>query len=227
MRILLVEDDKSLSMAVSYRLKKEGFEVETCFDGPSALEQAQEKRFDLILLDRMLPGMSGDEILKYLRVPGQEAKVLMLTAMDGIEDRVGGLDAGADDYLVKPFAMDELMARIRALSRRPSTWMPEGDLCVADARLDCARLTLKCGNRTQTLTKREAKLLEFLMRNANQILPRGVVFERVWDDSIVEEGNLDIYIHFLRKHLAGVKSQVKIETMRGIGYRLSGGGKHA
>lgn len=220
MRILIVEDDRSLSLALSYRLKKDGFEVAACEDGLGGLAEAEDKHYDLLLLDRMLPGIGGDELLRRLRAGGCETKVLMLTAMDGIEDRVSGLDAGADDYLVKPFAMDELMARIRALLRRPANWVPEGELFVADVVLDAARLSLKCKGRSEMLTKREAKLMEFLLLNPNQVLPRNVLFERVWDDAFVEEGNLDIYIHFLRKRLASVHSQVRIETMRGIGYRL-------
>jgi len=223
MRILIVEDDKSLSMAVQYRLRKDGFEIVSCEDGVQGLREAEDRRYDLLLLDRMLPGMSGDELLKRLRAGGCETKVLMMTAMDGVADRVVGLDAGADDYLVKPFAMDELMARIRALMRRPANWVPEGELAVADISLDAARLSLKCKGRSEALTKREAKLLELLLLNPDQVLPRNVLFERVWDDSFVEEGNLDIYIHFLRKRLSAVRSQVRIETMRGIGYRLSSG----
>jgi DNA-binding response OmpR family regulator len=217
---LLVEDDKSLSMAVVYLLKKEGFEVVSFMDGANGLEAIKEQHFDLILLDRMLPGMDGVSLLQKLRQSRDATPVLLLTAMDGIGDRVTGLDAGADDYLVKPFAMAELMARIRALLRRPAQWNPQNVLHAGDVVFDMERSILKCGCQTVTLSRTESKLLGFLMHNPNQILPRDVLLDRIWSGSIVEDGNLDIYICFLRKHLDSVKSQVKIKTARGIGYQL-------
>ena len=220
MQILLVEDDKSLSMAVVYHLKKEGFEVTAYMDGTSGLEVLEVQHFDLILLDRMLPGMDGVSLLQKLRQNRDATPVLLLTAMDGVGDRVTGLDAGADDYLVKPFAMAELMARIRALLRRPAQWSPQDALRVGDVMFDTVCSILKCGCQTVTLSRTEAKLLGFLMRNPNQILPREILMDRVWSGNIVEDGNLDIYICFLRKHLDSVRSQVKIKTARGVGYQL-------
>lgn len=220
MQILLVEDDKSLSMAVVYHLKKEGFEVTACMDGTSGLNKLEEEHFDLILLDRMLPGMDGVSLLQKLRQSRDATPVLLLTAMDGVGDRVTGLDAGADDYLVKPFAMAELMARIRALLRRPVQWTPQNVLHAGDVVFDTECSILNCGCQAVTLSRTEAKLLGFLMRNPNQILPREILMDRVWSNSIVEDGNLDIYICFLRKHLESVKSQVKIKTARGVGYQL-------
>lgn len=220
MQILLVEDDKSLSMAVAYRLKKEGFEVTACLDGASGQEALAAQHFDLILLDRMLPGMDGVSLLQKLRSKRDATPVLLLTAMDGVGDRVTGLDAGADDYLVKPFAMAELAARIRALLRRPVQWTPQDALHVGDVMFDTERSILQCGGQTATLSRTEARLLRFLMRNPDQILPRDVLLDRVWGGNIVEDGNLDIYICFLRKHLVAVQSQVKIKTARGIGYQL-------
>ncbi len=220
MQILLVEDDKSLSMAVAYRLRKEGFEVIACTDGISGREALETQHFDLILLDRMLPGMDGVSLLQKLRSGRDATPVLLLTAMDGVGDRVTGLDAGADDYLVKPFAMAELMARIRALLRRPVQWNPQNALHVGDAVFDTERLILTCGGQSAALSRTEARLMGFLMRNPGQILPREVLLDRVWGGNAVEDGNLDIYICFLRKHLAAVKSQMKIKTARGIGYQL-------
>lgn len=220
MQILLVEDDKSLSMAVVYHLKKEGFEVTACMDGTSGLDKLEAEHFDLILLDRMLPGMDGVSLLQKLRLSRNATPVLLLTAMDGVSDRVTGLDAGADDYLVKPFAMDELLARIRALLRRPAQWSPQDAMHVGDVVFDAERSILKCSCQTVTLSRTEAKLLGFFIRNPNQILPRDVLLDRVWSGNIVEDGNLDIYICFLRKHLESVKSQVKIKTARGVGYQL-------
>jgi DNA-binding response OmpR family regulator len=207
-------------MAVVYHLKKEGFEVTACMDGTSGLDKLEEEHFDLILLDRMLPGMDGVSLLQKLRQSRDATPVLLLTAMDGVGDRVTGLDAGADDYLVKPFAMAELMARIRALLRRPAQWNPQDALHVGDVVFDAECSILKCGSETLTLSRTEAKLLGFFMRNPNQVLPRDVLLDRVWGGNIVEDGNLDIYVCFLRKHLDSVKSQVKIKTARGIGYQL-------
>ena len=224
MRVLLVEDDAALSMAVAYRLKKEGMQVVCCEDGASGLEAALSGTFDLILLDRMLPLLDGVDLLRRVRSSGVLTPVLMLTAMDGVGDRVTGLDAGADDYLLKPFAMEELLARLRALSRRPAQWAPRDILSCGGARLDAERCLLSCAGRTAELSRREAQLLGVLMRNAGQVLPRAVILERVWGDAAVEDGNLDIYIHFLRKRLSENNARMKIKTVRGVGYQLSAEG---
>jgi len=221
MRILLIEDDKALSMAIEYRLRKEKLEVVRRADGLSGLEALEESPFDLVLLDRMLPGMEGVELLRRMRGRGDATPVLILTAMDGIGDRVTGLDAGGDDYLVKPFAMDELMARIRALARRPPQWTPVAVVTAGDLSLDSEGMVLRCGPAEQELSRREGQLLAFLMRHPGQVLPRSVLMDRVWADAIVEEGNLDLYIHFLRKKLAEAGSAVGIRTVRGIGYQLT------
>lgn len=221
MKILLVEDDQSLVLAIAYRLRKENFDVTTSVDGLSALSTLEAESFDIILLDRMLPRMDGVSLLKWLRATQNKTPVLMLTAMDAISDRVVGLDAGADDYLVKPFAMDELLARIRALTRRQDQWTPTDLLSANDLRLDVQRMTLTRKEQSVVLSRREGALLAFLMRNYGQILPRSVIIDRVWSDTFVEEGNLDIYIHFLRKRLSEIHSQCVIRTIRGIGYQLS------
>ncbi len=219
-RILMVEDDRDLVLAVSYRLRKEGFEVTCCSNGVNGLEAIAEQPFDLIILDRMMPEMDGDTMLKKLRLARDTTPVLMLTAMDGIRERVAGLDAGADDYLVKPFAMDELMARVRALSRRKAPWNPSNMIQAGDLTFDTERLTLSCGDREVMLSRREGGLMELLLRNHGQVLPRTVILDRVWSNTIVEDGNLDIYVHFVRKHLNVVRSRCTIHTARGVGYRL-------
>ncbi len=220
MRILFIEDDRDLVQAVTYRLKKEGMEVTACLDGPSGLSAIEAQHYDLVLLDRMLPGLDGISLLQKLREARSATPVLMLTAMAGIQDRVAGLDAGADDYLVKPFAMDELMARVRALSRRQAPWNPQNIAAAGDLTLDADRLTLSCHERQVTLSRREGSLMEFLIRNQGQTLPRTVILDRVWGDTIVEDGNLDIYVHFLRKRLAEIRSRCTIRTVRGVGYKL-------
>lgn len=220
MRILLVEDDQALSLAITYRLRKEKMTVDREGDGHAGFLALTGNSYDLVLLDRMLPGMDGVTLLRRMRERGNHTPVLMLTAMDGIQDRVAGLDAGADDYLVKPFAMDEMMARIRALSRRPSQWLPQHTTSAGDLLLDTERMLLQCNGQEYVLSRREGQLLAFLLKNPNQVLPRNVILDRVWMDTIVEEGNLDIYIHFLRKKLEEAGSVCRIQTARGIGYRV-------
>lgn len=219
MHILLVEDDHSLRIAMEYHLKKQGYQVVSCPDGDSAMDALSHTAFDIALLDRMLPGKSGTEIVQALRGQGNHTPVLLITAMDGVADRVFGLDAGADDYLVKPFAMEEMMARIRALSRRPAPWSPDGELHAAGLVLDTERYQLSMGQKSYALSPREGQLMEILMRNAGQVLPRGLLLDRVWQDA-VEDGNLDTHIHFLRKHLRTIGSEAQIQTVRGIGYQL-------
>lgn len=220
MRVLIVEDDRNLAIALVYQLKKEGMEVTCSPDGLAALETLEAESFDLILLDRMLPGMSGDALLQKLRGRGDAVCVLMLTAMDSVRDRVTGLDIGADDYLVKPFSMEELLARMRALARRQAPWNPTGVLCAGDLTMETESLALRCGNQTAQLSKREGKLMELFLRNAGQSLPRGLILQRAWDNQAVEDGNIDIYVHFLRKRLSRMNSRCAIRTVRGVGYRL-------
>ncbi len=225
MHILLVEDDRSLSMAVSYQLKKAGMAVTACYNGGDGLEAALTGHYDLIVLDRMLPQMDGVALLTRFRMEGHHGPVLMLTAMDGIADRVEGLNAGADDYLVKPFAADELMARINALMRRPSQWAPNNTLAAFDLVLNTDTMELKCGSREVGLSKREGQLLQYLICNKGRILPRNLLLDRAWQGAAVEDGNLDLYIHFLRKKLKEAASTCLIRTVRGIGYELTGGRK--
>jgi len=219
-KILVIEDDESLLMAIEYRVKKENYQVAASTDGLSGLCLLESQSFDAVLLDRMLPYLDGVTLLKKARAKGVKTPVLLLTAMDAIHDRVSGLDAGADDYLVKPFAMDELLARVRALIRRQEPWNPIEMVTAYDLCLDAGRCLLRREECVVSLSRKEGALMEFLMRNPNQILPRSVLLDRVWSDSIVEEGNLDIYIHFLRKRIAGIRSRCAIRTIRGIGYQL-------
>lgn len=222
-RVLLVEDDRDLSRAVVYRLKKEGMDVTACGDGPEGCQAVESQTFDLVILDRMLPGVDGVWILKRMRAAGNATPTLLLTAMDAVEDRVAGLDAGADDYLVKPFAMDELMARVRALARRRIPFNPLDIARAADLTLDRKRLTLSCGERSATLSRRESDLMEFLINNYGQVLTRAVIMDRVWSDSYVDEGNLEIYVHYLRRHLRAIQSKSAIKTLRSVGYELTNG----
>lgn len=221
MHILMVEDDADLCGAVEIHLKKAGHTADMAHDGEDGLHFALQNAYDLILLDRMLPGMDGLELVSRLRKAGITAPVLMITALDGVSDRVDGLDAGADDYLTKPFAAEELLARIRALARRPVQWEQDGALKRWDLELDTKLCTLLGPGGSCSLSKRESRLLEIFLRNAGQTMTRELLLARVWGpDAPVEEGNLDNYIHFLRRRLSAVGSGARIVTVRGVGYRL-------
>lgn len=218
----MIEDDQKLCEAVSFQLEQHGFTVDVCNDGDDGLRWIRQQAHDLILLDRMLPTMNGISVLSRMRADGIRTPVLVMTALGTVGQRVEGLDAGADDYLVKPFAIEELMARIRSLSRRltPASQDPRILIC-GDLRLseEICELTGPAGN--CTLSKRECALLEAFLRNPAQTLSRGQLLNKVWGmDNEVEDGNLDNYIFFLRRRLKSVSSSVTIQTVRGIGYRL-------
>lgn len=221
MRILLVEDDKQLNTSLAFQLRAEGFSVDSCRDGEEALYYLKETIHDLVLLDRMLPHISGTEVLKQMRSAGNQTPVILLTALGTLEDKVTGLDLGADDYLVKPFAFKELMARIRCVTRRPRKLQFNEHLTFGDLiwKPDENTLTGKAGS--CSVSRREGSLLEAFLRSPGQTLSRTLLLTRVWGmDSDVEEGNLDNYIHFLRRRLKTVGSQVQIKTIRGTGYRM-------
>jgi DNA-binding response OmpR family regulator len=221
MRILLVEDDKWLGNALLYHLKKENYAVDMAMDGETGLELALSADYDIVLLDRMLPKLDGLTILKRIREAGCKYPVLFITAMDAVEDRVSGLDAGADDYLVKPFETQEMLARVRAILRRPALTMEEESVRLDDLELVPRAGLLRQGEKSVELTPKETQLIELLMRNRGQLLPREVIMDRVWGplDS-VEPGNIDSYIHFLRGKMQELGSPWHIRTQRGMGYRL-------
>lgn len=221
MRILLVEDDKWLVNALVYQLKKENYAVDAALDGETGCELALQNDYDLVLLDRMLPRMDGIELLKHIREKGKTYPVLFITARDAIEDRVDGLDSGADDYLVKPFDKKEMLARIRALCRRPVSLNTDERVVMDDLVLDPREGELYYGGGSIELTPREIHLLELLMRHQGQVVHREVILDRVWGPlECVEPGNIDSYIHFLRRKLQGLNAPYVIHTLRGLGYRL-------
>lgn len=224
MRLLLIEDDESLCLSLSYQLRQDGFTPETCHDGEEGLLWARQQGYDLILLDRMLPGMDGLTLLRQLRREGIHTPVIFLTALGQLSDKTGGLDAGADDYIVKPFAYDELLARIRCVLRRPAV-LSGGDLLrYGDVTYDPGSLTLRRGTASTALSKRLGDLLELFLRNPGQTLPRQTILLRVWGmETEVEDGNLDNYTYFLRRSLRKVGSTLRLTTVRGIGYRLEEG----
>lgn len=224
MRILLVEDDKTLCDTIGVQLEQAGYQVDLCYRGDDALCYATEYPYDVLILDRMLPGLNGLSLLQTVRQKGIPVPVIITTALDGLHDRIDGLDAGADDYLVKPFAVEELLARIRAVTRRQGRTLETSRLIFSNLCLDTVKheLSMTDGNSfPTTLSGRESALLEYLMRNAGQTLPRSLILSYVWGpDSEVEEGNLDNYIYFLRRRLKAVHGAVKIKTVHGVGYRL-------
>ena len=203
MNILLVEDEKPLALALSEILRQNKYQVETVFDGLSGYEYAICGSFDLVILDIMLPKMNGIEVLKKIREKKLSIPVLLLTAKDEIEDKVSGLDCGADDYMTKPFSTSELLARIRALSRR------KGEL------LDV------CEENVVKLSLKEFKIIEFFMKNPEQIITKERLIEKIWgDDSDAEYNNVEVYISFLRKKLQFINAKTEIRTSRGVGYLL-------
>ena len=219
MRILLVEDEPRLSEALSYILKKNNYGVDTAYDGETGQAMAETGVYDLMVLDRMLPRKEGVSILKELRSQGIQLPVLLLTAKDSVQDRIEGLDAGADDYLIKPFSTDELLARLRALSRRPPKQLQDESLNVAGLVFQPLHCKLMIDSETVKLTLKESLLLELFMRNPKRVITKEQILDRVWGlDSDVETNNVEIYIHYLRKKLNS--SKIKIETVRGIGYCL-------
>lgn len=221
MRILMIEDDQSLCESVKFQLEKQGFTVDVCHDGEEGLFLIKEAAHDLILLDRMLPSLDGIRILKKARADGVRTPVIMLTALGELSDRVQGLNTGADDYIVKPFAFEELLARVRSALRRPGSYTNETLCTFGDISYDIVQNVLSCGGDACSLSRREGALLELFLRNPNQTLPRLLIISRVWGpDAEVEEGNLDNYIYFLRRRLKSVHSDLSIKAVRGVGYRL-------
>jgi len=221
MRLLLVEDEERLLDALAYILKKNKYTVDTAQDGITGQDLAESGIYDIIILDRMLPGREGLSILKNIRSQSIKTPVLMLTAKDTIADRVEGLDAGADDYLIKPFSTDELLARIRALSRRQSELIDGESLQAASLVLHPMRGEVECEGKVAKLTLKEAQLLELFIRNKGQVITREQILDRIWGlDTEVEMNNVEIYIYYLRKKLEPLPAGVRIETIRGIGYCL-------
>jgi two-component system response regulator MprA len=217
MRILVVDDDPEIVSFVKRGLIYEGYSVDTAGDGTEALTIARDKEPDLVILDIMMPGIDGVEVSKRLRQAG-DVPILMLTAKGTVADRVEGLDSGADDYLVKPFAFDELLARVRALLRRHQP--REGEvLRFSDLSLDTATREVKRGNEIIELTAQEFDLLELFMRHPRQVLIRDRIYERVWGYDFGGESNLiEVYVSYLRSKLEASGKPRLIQTVRGVGY---------
>jgi len=221
MRILVVEDEEKVSRFVVRGLASEGFAVDAAADGTAGLELATTYDYDLIVLDLMLPGLSGTEVLRQIRRSNHHVPILMLTARDAVSDKVEHLEAGADDYLTKPFAFAELMARVKALLRRGSVERPSV-LGVADLNLDRLSQQVKRAGRRIELTAKEYALLEYLMANAGRVLSRTMIIEHVWDQSFDGATNIvDVYVRHLRSKVDDGHETKLIRTVRGVGYKIS------
>lgn len=220
MRLLLVEDEKRMAQALCEILRQEKYDTDHFTDGLDGLNALETGTYDLAILDVMLPTMDGFEITRTARKKGIKTPILMLTAKSGLDDRVMGLDCGADDYLVKPFMIKELLARLRALSRRAIN-SPDGTLTFGDIALNRESSTLYCGANSVRLSEKELRILEYLIANQGHILTREQLAVKIWGyDSNAEYNNVEVYMSFARKKLNYVRSQTEIKAVRGIGYEL-------
>ena len=224
-RVLIVDDEVRLLKALKQLFSEQQYQVETATDGLAGLSMARAEAYDLLIVDVMLPGLSGVDLVRKLRDDGNSTPTLLLTARDAVDDRVQGLDSGADDYLVKPFAAKELLARARALTRRSGEVVGPEQVQVGDIVLDLISRTVYLGDAPLTFTAREFQLLEFFLRHPGQVLPKELILDRVWGlEAAIELNSVETYVHFLRKKLDAhralhnIEPMTAIETVRGVGY---------
>lgn len=224
MKILMVEDEKYIAEAIAQVLKQNHYAVDLAYDGEYGLDCALSNMYDIIILDIMLPKKDGLTVLKEMRLGGIKTPTILLTAKGHIEDKVHGLDCGADDYIPKPFHTDELLARLRALGRRPVELNNDGILSFCDIELNPHTLLLTCGTCEATLTIKEAQLLELLIRRKNTPVSKEHIIEKLWGyDSDAEDNRVEIHVSLLRKKIGQVQSGVSLRTIRGVGYLLQDG----
>ena len=221
MKLLLVEDEKQLSEALQQILIKNKYTVDAVYNGDEGLDYALKGVYDVIILDIMLPKLNGIEILKMIRKRKISTPVILLTAKGSVEDRILGLDSGADDYLPKPFSPDELLARLRALTRRNGDFINENILEFSDIKLNLSTYDMEVNDNSITLTQKEFEILKYFMQRPKLVVSKDDLITKLWGfDSDIEHNNIEVYISFLRKKLAYVESNVKITTIRRVGYRL-------
>lgn len=222
MRVLLVEDEKKMASFIERGLKEEGYAVDVTHDGESGFVYATTNTYDVMILDLMLPKINGFDLCHQIREQGVHAPILMLTARDSVQDKIKGLDQGADDYLTKPFHFEELLARLRALMRRPTDLQEETQLKADDLVMDLLSHRVSVKKKEIVLSQKEFSLLEFLMRRKGEVVSRTQIAEHVWDLHFDPMSNtIDVYINFLRKKIDAGRTRSRIETVRGAGYRLS------
>ncbi len=223
MRILLVEDQKYMADAIEYVFKKNKYTIDVSYDGETGLEYALSEAYDVIILDIMLPKINGLDIAKNLRAKNINTPIIMLTAKGEIEDKVLGLDIGADDYLSKPFEMAELLARVRALGRRKDGIIKKDIVIYENIKYNKENLVIECGNKKYELTAKEGKLVEILIEQSEKIVTKEFIISKLWTfEKVVIDNNVEVYISFLRKKFETFNTKVKIKTVRGIGYMLVG-----
>lgn len=221
MRVLMIEDEKYMAEAVEHVLEKNNYTVDLAFDGENGLYSALSGIYDVIILDVMLPKLDGISVLKKLRIENIKTPIIMLTARGELNDKIIGLDNGADDYLPKPFQTDELLARLRALTRRNKEINNNDILKYGDIELNPHSLMMFCNNRSFKLTLKESQTLELLLSKNEHIITKALIIEKIWGyDEDVEDNTIEVYISFLRKKLINLNSKVIIETIRGAGYKL-------
>ncbi len=222
MRILLAEDDSRLGKLIEYMLTQNKFNVEWITNGADIFEYAMYSEYDILILDWMMPNVSGLDACRQLREAGYERAIIMLTAKDTVEDRVMGLDAGADDYLVKPFEFDELLARLRALGRRSTQKIQQEVIELGDFTLNRTTKVLMCKDQVIQLSPREFQIFDLLAQNLGVVVPRDIILDRIWGlERDITSNNIDSYMKILRKKLMDVDDgTIAIKTVRGIGYRL-------
>ncbi len=219
MKVLIIEDEKLLADSLKALLESKGFSVEAVYDGITGAEYAQTGVYDLLILDVMMPGMDGYQVARQVRAKRCATPILMLTAKSGLEDRIDGLNAGADYYLTKPFDSRELLACINALLRRQGNQVDE--LVCGNTALELSTGMLVCGEKRLQLSAREFDVMRFLMQSQNQILPKEVILAKVWGfDSNAVENHVEVYVGFLRKKLQSIGSNVRIQAIRRLGYHL-------
>ena len=220
MRILVVEDEVRLAEAISQILKEQKYQTDVANDGIDGLDYAMYGDYDVIILDVMLPGKDGFQIVKELRAAKKQTPIIMLTARDDVHDKVRGLDQGADDYMTKPFDPEELLARVRALSRRQGEVQLE-ELSFDDLTLGLSTNDLRCGSKSIRLAFKEFEIMRILLSNQKTIVSKETLIRKVWgDDSDAEDNNVEAYISFLRKKISFLGSKVSVVTIRKVGYRL-------
>ena len=224
MRVLVVEDEKRLARTIGDLLEAHNYSVDLCYDGEAGLDNALSGIYDIMLLDVMLPKLDGISVAQKIRRSGSSLPILMLTARSELDDRVTGLDAGANYYLTKPFASEELLACIRALTRKPGASQDNNTLSFGDLKLETTSCMLSCRERSVRLSRKEFQIMSLLLANGSQVVPKETLILKVWGyESDAEDNNAEVYISFLRKKLTHIKSTVSIRTLRMLGYYLEEG----
>lgn len=225
MRVLVVEDEQRLARTIGDLLDAHNYAFDLCYDGESGLDNALSGIYDVMVLDVMLPKLDGFSVARQVRRAGVKLPILMLTARSEIDDRVSGLDSGADYYLTKPFASEELLACIRALTRRQGVPQDHDNLLsFGDLKLELSTCTLSCGERSVRLSRKEFQIMSLLLTNGSRVVPKETLILKVWGyESDAEDNNVEVYISFLRKKLTHIKSTVSIRTLRMLGYHLEEG----